>query len=174
MTIFESWHSTRAFGRELELPLLASLARVLAVVMSVYLWIRFLDLAHRHVFGLLAQNREETWLFLLEIALMAIPTVLLYQTRIRMHPGALYACAVMVVFGFVANRLNVGITGLKAASGVAYFPRWSEIAITLSIVAAGFAVFRVVAHYFPVFEAVSHEVESGKAEAKETDTVAVG
>src|SRR5215472_8517376 len=53
MTIFESWHSSRAFGRALELPLLASMARVLAVLMSVYLWIRFLDMSHRHVFGLL-------------------------------------------------------------------------------------------------------------------------
>ena len=31
MTIFESWHSSRAFGRALELPLLASMGRVLAV-----------------------------------------------------------------------------------------------------------------------------------------------
>ena len=34
MTIFESWHSSRAFGRALELPLLASMGRVLAVLMS--------------------------------------------------------------------------------------------------------------------------------------------
>src|ERR1035437_4648822 len=47
MTIFESWHSSRAFGRALELSLLASMARVLAVLMSAYLWIRFLDLGHR-------------------------------------------------------------------------------------------------------------------------------
>ena len=33
MTIFESWHSSRAFGRALELPLLASMGRVLAVLM---------------------------------------------------------------------------------------------------------------------------------------------
>ena len=38
--------------------------------MTVYLWLRFLDLAHRHVFGLLLRNRMETWLFLLEVALM--------------------------------------------------------------------------------------------------------
>jgi len=153
MTIFESWHSSRAFGRALELPLLASLARVLAVILSVYLWIRFLDLSHRHVFGLLTQNRPETWLFALEIGLMVVPTVLLYQSAIRMRPGALYACAVMVVFGFIANRLNVGTTGLEAGSGTHYVPRWSEVAVTLSIVAAGFAIFRMIAEYFPIFEA---------------------
>jgi Ni/Fe-hydrogenase subunit HybB-like protein len=157
MTIFESWHSSRAFGRALELPLLMSMGRVLAVVMSVYLWIRFLDLSHRHAFALLSQNRIETWLFALEMALTIVPTVLLYQASIRRRPGALYACAVMVVFGFIANRLNVGTTGLEAGSGTHYIPKWSEVAVTLSIVAAGFAIFRGVAQYFPVFEPEHHE-----------------
>jgi Ni/Fe-hydrogenase subunit HybB-like protein len=174
MTIFESWHSSRAFGRALELPLLASMARVLAVVMSVYLWVRFLDLSHRHVLGLLAQNRIETWLFALEIALMVIPTVLLYQKSIRIQPGKLYACAVMVVFGFIANRLNVGIAGLEAGSGTQYLPKWSEVAVTLSIVAAGFAIFRGIAQYFPIFEAHSHETARESMEEREEDTVAVG
>ncbi len=173
MTIFESWHSSRAFGRALELPLLASMGRVLAVVMSVYLWIRFLDMSHRHVFGLLARNRIETWLFGLEIALILVPTILLYQQRIRLQPGKLYACAVMVVFGFMANRLNVGITGLEAGSGFHYVPRWSEIAITLSIVAAGFAIFRMIAQYFPIFEPASHESLASRVEQKEADLVSV-
>ena len=173
MTIFESWHSSRAFGRALELPLLMSMARVLAVVLSVYLWIRFLDLSHRHVFSLLLRNRIETWLFLLEIALMAVPTVLLYQQRIRSSPGRLYACAVMVVFGFIANRLNVGSTGLEAGSGTHYIPRWSEVAVTLSIVAAGFAIFRLIAEYFPIFEAHSHDHAPSEMEETEADPVGV-
>ena len=174
MTIFESWHSSRAFGRALELPLLASMGRVLAVIMSVYLWIRFLDLAHRGVLGLLLRNRIETWLFLLEIGLMIAPTILLYQRKIRMRPGALYACAVMVVFGLVANRLNVGTTGLEAGSGTHYVPKWSEIAITFSIIGAGFAIFRMVAQYFPVFEAHSQEKASEDVGETEADPVAVG
>lgn len=167
MTIFESWHSSRAFGRELELPLLASMGRVLAVLMSVYLWVRFLDLGHRHVFGLLALHRTETWLFGLEIGLMAVPTVLLYQRSIRMQPGKLYACAVMVVFGFIANRLNVGITGLERGSGTHYVPRWSEVAVTLSIVAAGFAIFRGIAGYFPIFQARAARDAQETAETEE-------
>jgi Ni/Fe-hydrogenase subunit HybB-like protein len=165
MTIFESWHSSRALGRALELPLLASIGRVLAVVLSVYLWIRFLDLSHRHVWDLLSRNRIETWLFALEIVLMAVPTVLLYQARIRRNPGRLYVCAVMVVFGFITNRLNVGTTGLEAGSGTHYVPKWSEIAITLSIIACGFAAFRVIAGHFPIFEA--HALEAEEAQSAE-------
>jgi Ni/Fe-hydrogenase subunit HybB-like protein len=178
MTIFESWHSSRAFGRALELPLLASMARVLAVLLSAYLWIRFLDLMHQHAFGVLLRNRTETWLFALEIALMAVPAVLLFQKKIRMSPGALYACAVMVLFGFIANRLNVSVTGMEAGSGTHYMPKWTEVAVTLMIVAAGFAIFRGIAQYFPIFEAVrplgSHERAPAKAAEKEPDEVAVG
>lgn len=175
MTIFESWHSSREFGRALELPLLASLGRVLAVAMSVYLWIRFLDLAHRHAFALLTQNRIENWLFGLEMALAIVPTVLLYQAKVRMRPGALYACAVMVVFSVIANRLNVGTTGLEAGSGTHYVPKWSEVAVTLSIVGAGFAIFRFVAGYFPIFEAAHHPAASAHApaEVRETEAAAV-
>ncbi len=174
MTIFESWHSSRAFGRALELSLLASMGRVLAVLLSFYLWVRFLDLSHRHALALLAVNRTETWLFLLEMALLAVPAALLFQRRVRLNPGALYACSVMVVFGFIANRLNVGITAMEASSGTHYIPRWSEIAITLAIVAAGFAIFRVVAEYFPVFEAQTREPVLVEAGEMEEDRVQVG
>lgn len=174
MTIFESWHSSRAFGRALELPLLMSMGRVLAVLMSVYLWLRLVDLARRDVLGLLLRNRMETWLFFLEIALMAVPTVLLFQKSVRMRPDALYACAVMLVFGFIANRLNVGVTALEAGSGVHYVPKWSEVAVTLSIVAVGFAIFRAVAQYFPVFEAQAVEAADQPVQVPEENHVAVG
>ncbi|HXE76421.1 MAG TPA: Ni/Fe-hydrogenase cytochrome b subunit [Candidatus Xenobia bacterium] len=151
MTIFESWHSSRAFGRQLEVPLLASMARVLAVLLSVYLLLRFVDLRHRGALDLVVVPRIETWLFWLEIALMAVPVVLLFRRSVRLRPGALYACAVMVIFGFVAHRLNVSVTGMEAGSGTSYVPKWTEIMVTLAIIAVGFAVFRIVAQYFPVF-----------------------
>jgi Ni/Fe-hydrogenase subunit HybB-like protein len=152
MTIFESWHSSRAFGRQLELHLTAGLARVLAVLLMVYLFVRFLDLAQRGALGLLLVNRTETWLFGLEIALLAVPMVMLFQRRMRWNPGRLYAAAVLVVFGFIANRLNVSVTGMEAGSGTHYIPKWTEVAVTLSIIALGFAVFRVIAQHFPIFE----------------------
>lgn len=151
MTIFESWHSSRAFGRQLEVPLLASMARVLAVLLSSYLLLRFVDLRHRGVLDLVIVPRVETWLFWLEIALMLIPALLLFRRAVRLNPGALYACAVMVLFGFVANRLNVSITGMEAGSGTSYLPKWTEVMVTLAIIATGFAIFRFTAKYFPVF-----------------------
>src|SRR2546429_2251252 len=54
-----------------------------------------------------------------------------------LSPTALYGCAVMAVFGFVTNRLNVSITGVEATSGTHYIPRWTEVAVTLAIIAFG-------------------------------------
>jgi Ni/Fe-hydrogenase subunit HybB-like protein len=152
MTIFESWHSSRAFNRELEMPLLSGIARVLAVLLAVYLTFRFTDLSRRGALHLLLEPRMETWLFVLEISLMLLPMLLLFRSHVRRNPPALYASAVMVVLGFVTNRLNVSVTGMEAASGTSYVPAWTEIAITLSIIAAGFAIFRIAAKYLPVFQ----------------------
>src|SRR5205085_38749 len=49
MTIFESSLSSKYFGRQLELPLLRELARVLVVVLWVFAILRLEDLLHRGV-----------------------------------------------------------------------------------------------------------------------------
>ena len=153
MTIFESWHSSRAFGRQLEAPLLASMARVLAVLLGFYLVLRFWDLWRRGALGRALENRTESYLFVLEIALLLLPMLLLFRRHVRLRPGALYACSVMVIFGFVANRLNVSVTGMEAGSGTAYLPKWTEVAVTLAIIALGFAIFRFAARHLPIFAA---------------------
>ena len=166
MTIFESWHSSKALNRHLETPLLAGLARVLAVGLAFYQAVRFLDLKSRGVLALLTLPRMETYMFLLETALLVVPMLLLFRLKTRLNPAALYACAVSVLFGFIANRLNVAITGMESASGTHYVPKWTEIAITLSIIAAGFAIFRAAAHYLPIFPAEEgHQKEEEAASA---------
>ena len=152
MTIFESWHSARAFGKQLELPLLNSIGRILAVTIALYLTVRFLDLHHRGALVELQKNTTEAWLFGLEIALMLLSMLMLFRGRIRHRPGALYAAAVLYIFGFVAHRLNISTTGIEASAGVHYFPRWTELVVTLFIIAVGFALFRLAAQYLPVFE----------------------
>ena len=58
----------------------------------------------------------------------------------------------LVITGFLLNRLNVSITGMEASSGVHYFPRWTEVAVTLSIVGVGFLLFSLAVRYLNVME----------------------
>jgi Ni/Fe-hydrogenase subunit HybB-like protein len=62
---------------------------------------------------------------------------------------------------------------MEAGSGAHYIPKWTEVAVTLSIVGAGFAIFRVIAEYFPIFEAHSNEEAPRKLAETEADAVAV-
>ena len=141
-------------GGKLELPVLQELGRVMWVVLAVYAVLRFEDLLHREALKLIFQQRYETSLFLLETTMgLLLPLALLLWRRIRESPGGLYLASVLVVLGFITNRLNVSITGMESAAGLHYIPKWTEIAITCAIIAAGFALFRVAAKYLPIFPA---------------------
>ncbi len=164
MTIFESSMSAKHFGRQLELPILQELGRVLVVVLSVYGILRLEDLLHRGVLKLTLQPGYEMYLFWLEIFLSVIaPLLLLSQKRVRTTASGLYLAAVLVVLGFITNRLNVSITGQESAAGIHYIPKWTEIAITGAIIAAGFALFGMATKYLPIFPAEEHPVADAEA-----------
>ena len=92
-------------------------------------------------------------LFVLEITLgLLIPLPMLLFRKIREDRDGLFAVAVLVITGFLLNRLNVSITGMEASSGVHYFPRWTEVAVTLSIVGVGFLLFSLAVRYLNVME----------------------
>ena len=152
MTIFESSMSSKHFGLQLELPVLQELGRVLVVVLGIYGILRFEDLANRGVFRLALQPGYEMYLFWLEMSLAVfLPLLLLVQPKVRSSPTGLYWSAVLVVLGFITNRMNVSITGFEGSTGVRYFPKWSELAVTGMIIGGGFALFGLAVKYLPIF-----------------------
>ncbi len=160
MTIFESSMSSKHFGLQLELPVLQELGRVLVVVLGIYGILRVEDLANRGVLKLAFHPGYEMYLFWLEIGLaLIVPLLLLSQSKIRSSPKGLYFAAVSVVLGFITNRMNVSITGFEGSTGVHYFPKWSELAVTGMIIAGGFALFGLAVKYLPIFpeEEMAHE-----------------
>ncbi|MBI4167280.1 MAG: Ni/Fe-hydrogenase cytochrome b subunit [Acidobacteria bacterium] len=153
MVIFESNLSARAFKREIEMPLLSQLGKVMLVILGIYGLMRLLDLASRGALGLLREPTTETLLLILEIAIgTAVPVVMLAFRQVRENREGLFATAVLVITGFLLNRLNVSVTGLEASSGAHYFPRWTEVSVTLSLVGAGFLFFALAVRYFGAFE----------------------
>jgi Ni/Fe-hydrogenase subunit HybB-like protein len=176
MTIFESSMSSKYFGQQLELPILQELGRVLVVVLCVYGILRFEDLLHRGVLRLLFQPAYEMYLFWLEISLsLILPLLLLAQKKIRTTAQGLYLAAVLVVLGFITNRLNVSITGLESSVGRHYMPKWTEVAVTGAIIAAGFALFGLAVKYLPIFPAEeSHPVTETKVIAATSVLVHAG
>ncbi len=168
MTIFESSMSARHFGKQLEMPLLIRLGRALLVGLIVYSVLRFQDVFDRGALKLITRGGWESGLFLLEIAMgLVAPIVLLIFPKVRESSGGLYISSVLVVLGFVTNRMNVAITGMEASAGVHYFPKWTELAVTASIIGAGFGIFAAAVKYLPIF--VAEEAHPASAERREPE-----
>lgn len=160
MVIFESFLSYRAFRKQIEPDLLRDIARVLVVVLAVYTVLRFEDLSVRGALGHLWMRQTETYYFWMEIAVGAIiPALLLAIPRVRYSGTGLFGSAALVVLGFLTNRLNVSITGMQSASGVVYVPKWTELAVTLFLVALGFALFTQAVKYLPIYPSAARHPE---------------
>ena len=161
MVIFESFLSARAFGKEIESSLLIRLSRAIVVILFLWLAMRFFDLLARDALAYMFEGSMESWFFLGEIIIGAIVPMALFLTRrVRETTGGLFLASVLVLFGFITNRLNVAVTGMVGSAG--YIPSWQEIVITASIVALGLVIFRLVARHTPVFESQVTEPSAAK------------
>ena len=152
MIIFESFLSSRAFKRGLELNLLNEIARICMVMLAVYATMKIVDLSDRKMFSLLTIPRLETYMYWLEVIVgVVVPFVLLSRKKVRTNPTGLFISATMVVLGFIINRMNIAITAMENWSRASYFPSFTEFSITMMIVTVGFIAFYYIAKYFPVF-----------------------
>jgi Ni/Fe-hydrogenase subunit HybB-like protein len=130
----------------------------------VYLMLKFMDLYNRHQLGLLFVNRNETYFYWIEMLVGVIaPMILLASVRVRRSPAGLFSGAVLIVLGFILNRMNITITGFESYAGRRYFPSWMELSVTIAIVTGGFVAFSLAAKYLNIFE---HESEHHAPEVK--------
>jgi len=153
MVILESFLSQQAFRHPLGNDVREGLASMALVLLIPYALLRILDLLQRGVMSLAFLPNLEGRLFLLEMVLGSIlPIALLLSQRVRRSPRGQVSVAIMAILGFVLHRLNVSVTGMEATLRAGYFPRWTEVAVTMMIVAIGFAIFGLAGRFLPVFD----------------------
>jgi Ni/Fe-hydrogenase subunit HybB-like protein len=161
MVTVEAWASARVFRRTLELPLLRQLGRGTSYVLAVYLALKAADLVARGAWPHLFVPGIEGLMFHLEIAVgVIVPLLLLRRPAGSASGRGVGTASALVVLGVVINRLNVGVTGMLAGSQARYAPSWTEVQITLAIVAAGVLAYLWIAEHLPVF--VTPSGESGR------------
>jgi Ni/Fe-hydrogenase subunit HybB-like protein len=166
MVIVESYLCQRAFNHHLERDLLEPLGRAMVVVLSVYGILRLQDLARRGALAGLRRLDYEGGMFLLEMVLgVLLPIVLLAIPRVRARQPGLVTGAVLAILGFVVNRLNVSVTGMERSAGVSYFPSWMEFAVSLALIAGGFAIFGLAVRCLPIFPEGFHGARTVEAPA---------
>jgi Ni/Fe-hydrogenase subunit HybB-like protein len=151
VTIMALYLCSRSLNVRVDLSILSDVSRVIAPMLLIYALFRGVDLFTHGGSAYMFKWREETLSFWLEIGLFVIaPVILLSRERIRNHPQNLYWTCSLIVMGFIANRLNVSITGLQASSGFYYVPKWTEFALTLATLTAAVLAFRYAVLYLDI------------------------
>jgi Ni/Fe-hydrogenase subunit HybB-like protein len=152
MVTIESYFSSRAFKREIEIGILGKLGKVCAATLAIFFVLKVEDIISMKLFPYVFAFNFEAAMYWMEIVLgVLVPMVLLFQTKIRASKTGLFVSSLFVVLGFILNRLNVSLTALQHYTPEKYFPSWMEVSITTMIVAIGFVAFRMAAQYLPIF-----------------------
>jgi Ni/Fe-hydrogenase subunit HybB-like protein len=151
VTIIALYLCVRSLNVKVDMSICSEVSRVIVPMLGLYGMFRLVDLIRNDATPYLWMWREETLSFWLEVALLVVaPIVLLSRDKVRNHPQSLYWTCSLVVMGFMANRLNVSITGLQASSGVYYVPKWTEFAATLAVLTAAVMAFRYAVIYLDI------------------------
>lgn len=163
MIIFESSLSSRYFQRGLETHLLEKLAKAIPVVLSIYLVLKFGELAFSGDLGYLFTSGGFSILFWAEILIGVITPIVWFSIKKnRQSANGLLTGAIILLLGMILNRFDVSWFAVKHPdplfymptfmSNVHYMPTLPEISISLGIFSAGILAFGLAAKYLPVFD----------------------
>jgi Ni/Fe-hydrogenase subunit HybB-like protein len=170
MVIFESHTTAWLYHRKPETALLARFGAGARWVLLGYLGLRLADPAWRGQLHHLLLPQWQTAMFWFELALMAaLPAALLFVPRARQSRQGQWAIASLGVSGVVLNRVNVG--GLVHEGRGAYFPSWTELAITAGVVSCAVLVFLYIVERFRVWEQRPADPEAAPETLPEFDRV---
>lgn len=158
MVTFESLVSSWLFGHRVRIDLLSGLGRLASIVLSLYVLLRVGDLWRR---GVLPGAIDGSWpsgLFLFELTFSAMtPAVLLLFRRVRESVPGLATCSSMVVAGIIGYRFNVCIVAFTRPFGMPYWPTWTELAVSVGIVAGAVLVFIFLNENLRIVDEHGHE-----------------
>jgi len=141
------------FHRRMDQALLARMSKVPAWVLLVFLVIRFVDLGVTGKLSTLTMDFYGAF-FLAENLIFLIPAVVLLSRRARGNRGTLFAMGLLLVLGGAMYRFDVYLIAYLPVSGTSYFPSLAEILMSVALLAAGVAVYVVMAKMFPILSGV--------------------
>ncbi len=155
IVIFESIFSAMGLKRPMETDMLAKISAIIPKLLVVYLIIRFGDLIWRGAFSDMAFDLKSI-MFILENVLYIYPVVVLFSAAKRRIPKYLFLSAVSMLLAGAVYRFNAFLIGFNPGGGYHYFPAFSEIMITVGIIAIEIMAYLVFVKKFPVLPDMKH------------------
>jgi Ni/Fe-hydrogenase subunit HybB-like protein len=153
MVIAESVIAGWIYDHKPDSKLLSGLGKAASYVLGLYLIVRFTDLIISGRIKSLFEWNWESLLFIFEILLGSVVPILVFSNKaLRDKLSRAAIGAIMVVLGFVLNRINVSGVSTITLTGSNYVPSWMEISISLGVVAAACFAFMFFVENFSVYE----------------------
>jgi len=161
MVIFESTLTGKALGHKLKHEVLEGLGKILPWILGAYLALKLGDLILRRDIGLIFTEYPMNILWWVEIIIgVVLPIILLSNKNFRKSDGRLFLGALFVVIGLILNRFNVSIVGMQIRPGYTYFPRWTEIALSIGLFADAMLVIYLANRLLPMGHQEEHAIET--------------
>jgi len=163
MAIFVAGICFRVFKCSLQLDLLSNLAKVVTVLLGVYLLLKMIDLVMAGELALIFSAGWLSLLFITELVIgVIVPMALFSIRRVRETSGGLIAGAGSVLLGLAINRTSVALIAQQAPAGASYFPHWMEIIISVAAVAAGILLFVAAVRFLPILPEEVRSLQSSR------------
>jgi len=150
VVIFESTLSSLAFKRPREGKMLAALGKVVVPFLWAWAGIRLVDVVFRGKLAFFAKPDGYVLLFLVEMALIVVPAVMLASPERRADAGALFRAAILMILAGTLYRLDTFIVAFRPGAQYAYFPSLAEILATVGIVALEILAYVFFVKKFPI------------------------
>jgi Ni/Fe-hydrogenase subunit HybB-like protein len=162
MVVFETTLATSSLKLNHEMEILTPLSRFTVFLLGLYLALKVGDMVVRGTYVYLLDGTAQTNAFLVEMLLGVIaPWVMLVLPGVRQSRGGLFIASTLIVGGVLVNRVNVFVVGYRPPISEAnYAPAFSEILITVGLIAGLMFLYRFLVTYLPVLNRPQQEVSA--------------
>jgi Ni/Fe-hydrogenase subunit HybB-like protein len=155
--IFILMAASLAWQRNLDVPVLAAMAKYMAWTSLVFVVARYVDIFVRGVVGQAFQANWYAALFHIENFLVLIPALVLFNARLRSIPRVLFVTAILTGLGGVLYRFTPTTLAYRAGHPSVYFPKIAELLMCLGYIGLAVILFIWVAKRFAILPATTSE-----------------
>ncbi len=151
VVVLESTLASRVFGRKPETDMLASLSGAAMIVLALWVVIRVVDAAARGVLGMAFRPDMYALWFWIELALAALPMVMLMAKAKRRNLGYIFQAAVWIILGGAVYRFATYLIAFNPGENWSYVPTIPELFVTLGFISAEILLYIWIVKRFPIF-----------------------
>ena len=150
VVVWESAVSSSVFGREREDSMLISLSKSMVVVMGLFLLLRFADIIISGKTMLMFNSGLMSLMFWIEMALFAVPMVMLMKPADTMTFTTIFRASVLIMLAGGLYRFDTYLTAYNPGEGWSYFPTTLELLITLGVIAFEVFLYVLIVKRYPI------------------------